>query len=170
MIRFRFCFVSSRVSCFLPALLVSRRCCSGSSSSLSLIMVSRLLIGDNNLTRFWHAHQFSRPNLKNSSLITATDLDTLDHALSQSDEREQVIVCVLTSIMLEEVNSLEVSSSALNVCSEVVSRLASLGDRSPGCQVQCFVSLVHNLSSCFHLCDVHVFNYPGTFSVLSCPA
>ena len=158
------------MSCFLPALLVSRRCCSGSSSSLSLIMVSRLLIGDNNLTRFWHAHQFSRPNLKNSSLITATDLDTLDHALSQSDEREQVIVCVLTSIMLEEVNSLEVSSSALNVCSEVVSRLASLGDRTPGCQVQCFVSLVHNLSSCFQLCDVHVFNYPGTFSVLSCPA
>ena len=51
-------------------------------------MVSRLLIGDNNLSRFWAAFSFARPGLKSSTLMTATELDTFDHALSQvSEER-----------------------------------------------------------------------------------
>ena len=99
------------------------------------MMVARLLIGDNNLSRFWPAYQFSRPNLKFSTLHTATDLDTLDHALSQIKDKEQVIVCVLTSVLLEEVNQLEVDSSAFNMCEQLVSRLMGLCPRSPGCQV-----------------------------------
>ena len=98
-------------------------------------MVSRLLIGDNNLSKFWPAYSFARPNLKSSSLITATDLDTLDHALSQVEDRELVILSVLTSITIEEVNSLEVASSATNVFGEVVSRLSGICPRSPSCQV-----------------------------------
>ena len=99
------------------------------------MMAARLLIGDNNLSRFWPAYQFSRPNIKFSTLHTATDLNTLDHALSQIEDKEQVIVCVLTSILLEEVNQLEVDSSAFNVCKQLVSRLMGLCPRSPGCQV-----------------------------------
>ena len=87
------------------------------------MMVARLLIGDNNLSRYWPAYQFSRPNLKFSTLHTATDLDTLDHALSQIEDKEQVIVCVLTSVLLEEVNQLEVDSSAFNMCEQLVSRV-----------------------------------------------
>ena len=98
-------------------------------------MVSRLLIGNNNLSRFWPAHQFGCPNLKGSSLLTATDLDTLDHALTQLEDREQVIISMLTSVILDEVNALEVSSSAFNVCSEVVQRLVGLCPQSPQCQV-----------------------------------
>ena len=101
-------------------------------------MVSRLLIGDNNLTKFWPAQQFGRPNLKGSMLVTATDLDTLDHALTQVDERDQVIISVFTSILIDEVNSLEVASSSYNICSEVVSRLAGMGPSSPSCQVRSF--------------------------------
>ena len=66
-------------------------------------MVSRLLIGDNNLSKFWPAFQFARPSLKHSVLVTATDLDGLDHALSKTEEREQVIVSVLTSVLLDEI-------------------------------------------------------------------
>ena len=53
-------------------------------------MASRLLIGDNNLSKFWPAYQFGRPSLKGSTLIVATDLDTLDNALAQAEDREQV--------------------------------------------------------------------------------
>ena len=105
-------------------------------------MVSRLLVGDNNLTKFWPAQQFGRSSLKGSLLVTATNLDTLDHALTQADERDQVIVSVLTSILIDEVNCLEVASSSFNVCNEVVSRLAGLGPRSPSCQVRFFKFLV----------------------------
>ena len=104
-------------------------------------MVSRVLIGDNNLSRFWPAYQFSRPSLKSSTLITATDLDTLDHALTQVDEKEQVILSVLTSVLLEEVNQQEISSSAFNVCDQAISRLLGLCPRSPSCQV-CIVSVL----------------------------
>ena len=128
-------------------------------------MVSRLLIGDNNLTKFWPAQQFGRPNLKGSMLVTATDLDTLDHALTQFDERDQVIVSVLTSILIDEVNSLEVAGSSFNVYSEVVSRLAGMGPRSPSCQVHSFglcgdsFCLSHTICfvSCFYLLFVQVF-------------
>ena len=89
-------------------------------------MVSRLLIGDNNLSRFWPAYQFSRATLKHATLLTATDFDTLDHALSQTEEKDQVIVSVLTSLLIDEVNQLEVESSAHNVCEQAVSRLVGL--------------------------------------------
>ena len=99
-------------------------------------MISRLLIGDNNLSRFWPAHQFSRPNLKGSLLVTATDFDALDHALSQVEDRDQVIVGVLTSILLDEVNPLEVASSGYNVCGEVVKRLFGVCTQTPSAQVR----------------------------------
>ena len=98
-------------------------------------MVSRLLIGDNNLSRFWNAYQFARPGMKNSSLLTATDLDTFDHALTQADDKEVVIISVLTSILIEEANALEVSVSAANVCNEAIARLVGVCPRSPSCQV-----------------------------------
>ena len=98
-------------------------------------MVARLLIGDLNLFRFWPAYQFFCPNLKFLTLHTATKLDALYHVLSQVEEKEQVIVCVLTFVSLEEVNQLEVDSSAFNVCEQVVPRLMGLCPRSPGCQV-----------------------------------
>ena len=101
-------------------------------------MVSRLLIGDNNLSRFWPAYQFSRPNLKHVVLLTATDFDTLDHALTQAEEKEQVIVSVLTSLLLDEVNQLEVESSSLSICEEAVSRLIGLCPQNPSCQVRYF--------------------------------
>ena len=107
-------------------------------------MISRLLIGDNNLSRFWPAYQFSRQHLKGSLLVTATDFDTLDHALSQAeaDDRSQVIVSILTSVLLDEVNSLEVASSAHNVCNEVINRLVGLCPQLPSCQVRVIVTLV----------------------------
>ena len=49
-------------------------------------------------------------------MLTATDLDTYDHALSQVEDREVVVISVLTSILMEEVNHLELESSAFNVC------------------------------------------------------
>ena len=98
-------------------------------------MISRLLIGDNNLSRYWPAYQFSRPNLKFATLLTATDFDTFDHALTQTEEKEQVLISVLTSLLIEEVNQLEVESSAFNVCEQVVSRLVGVCPRSPSCQV-----------------------------------
>ena len=98
-------------------------------------MVSRLLIGDNNLSRFWPAYQFSRATLKHATLLTATDFDTLDHALSQTEEKDQVIVSVLTSLLIDEVNQLEVESSAHNVCEQAVSRLVGLCPQNPSCQV-----------------------------------
>ena len=48
----------------------------------------------------------------------------------------QVIISVLTSILLDEVNSSEVASSSLNVCSEVISRLAGFCPQAPSCQVR----------------------------------
>ena len=96
--------------------------------------MSRLLIGDNNLVKFWPAVQFSRPVLKDSIMLTATDLDTYDHALSQVEDREVVIISVLTSILMEEVNHLELESSAFNVCEQVVSRLLGMCPSSQGCQ------------------------------------
>ena len=105
-------------------------------SCRSFRMVIRMLIGDNNLSKFWAAYQFSRPGLKSALQVTATDFDTLDHALSQSEEKDSVIVSVLTSLLLEEVNQLEVSSSAFNVCEQVVTRLMGICPRSPGCQVR----------------------------------
>ena len=101
-------------------------------------MVSRLLIGDNNLSKFWPAFQFARPSLKHSVMVTATDLDGLDHALSQTEEKEQVIVSVLTSILLEEINQDDISGSAFNVCEQAVSRLLGLCPRVPSCQVYLF--------------------------------
>ena len=101
-------------------------------------MVSRLLIGDNNLSKFWPAFQFARPSLKHSVMVTATDLDGLDHALSQTEEKEQVIVSVLTSIILEEINQDDISGSAFNVCEQAVSRLLGLCPRVPSCQVYLF--------------------------------
>ena len=88
-------------------------------------MVSRLLIGDNNLSRYWPAYQFSRPSLKAATMLTATDFDTFDHALAQAEEREQVLVSVLTSLLIEEVNQHEVESSAFNVCEQAIARLVS---------------------------------------------
>ena len=124
-------------------------------------MISRLLIGDNNLSRFWPAHQFGRSSLKGSTLVTATDLDTLDHALTQLEDRDQVIVSVLTAILLDEVNALEVSASAFNVCDEVVKRLVGLCPRSPSCQVLfcvvfCVIFLIYFLMiwfSCYSQVD-----------------
>ena len=98
-------------------------------------MVSRLLIGDNNLSRFWPAYQFSRPGLKSAVLITATDLDALDHALSQSEDKNVVIISVLTSILIEEVNQLEVEGSAQNVCDQAITRLLGMCPQSPSTQV-----------------------------------
>ena len=98
-------------------------------------MISRLLIGDNNLSKFWPAYQFSRPTLKLSTLITATDLDALDGALSQVEDKNQVIVSVLTSILIDEVNQNEVGSSAFNICEQAVSRLVGLCPANPSCQV-----------------------------------
>ena len=100
-------------------------------------MISRLLIGDNNLSKFWPAYQFSRPTLKLSTLITATDLDALDGALSQVEDKNQVIVSVLTSILLDEINTTEIDVSSLNICSEVVSRLVGFCPQMPSCQVRC---------------------------------
>ena len=106
-------------------------------------MVTRLLIGDNNLSRFWPAYQFSRPSLKTSTLITSTDLDTLDHGLMQTEDRELVIVSVLTSLLLDEVNQSEVSCSAANVFDQVLTRLTGLCPRTPSCQVHfCFFSFL----------------------------
>ena len=105
-------------------------------SCRSFRMVIRMLIGDNNLSKFWAAYQFSRPGLKSALRVTATDFDTLDLALAQSEERGSVIVSVLTSLLLEEVNQLEVSSSAFNVCEQVVTRLMGICPRSPACQVR----------------------------------
>ena len=99
-------------------------------------MVSRLVIGDNNLSRFWAAFSHGRPGLKNSVLLTATDLDTFDHALAQVDDRHQVIISVLTSILLEEANSVDISVSASNVFNEALSRLVGICPRTPGCQVR----------------------------------
>ena len=99
-------------------------------------MVSRLLIGDNNLSRFWPSYQFSRSSLKGVVLCTATDLDTFDHGLSQVEDRDVVIISVLTSILLEEVNQLEVESSAANICEQSLSRLFGLCPTIPGCQVR----------------------------------
>ena len=99
-------------------------------------MISRVLIGDNNLSRFWPAYQFSRPSLKTSTLITATDLDTLDQALTQVDDKEQVLISILTSVLLEEVNQQEIASSAYNVCDQTISRLLGLCPQSPSCQVR----------------------------------
>ena len=79
--------------------------------------------------------KFGRSNLKGSTLVTATDLDTLDHALTQLEDRDQVIVSVLTSILMEEVNQDEVGPSAFNVCEATVSRLVGVCPRSPSCQV-----------------------------------
>ena len=101
-----------------------------------LFKMSRLLIGDNNLSRFWAAYQHSRPSMKNSQLITATDLDSLDSALSQSEDREQVIVSILTSVLLEEVNQLEVESSAFSVCEQAVTRLIGVCPQRPMSQVR----------------------------------
>ena len=106
-------------------------------------MVARLLIGDNNLSRFWASAQFARSSLKSSVLVTATDLDALDHALTKVDERDQVIVSVLTSILMEEVNQDEVGPSAFNVCEAAVSRLVGVCPWSPSCQVLgCFWGFV----------------------------
>lgn len=99
-------------------------------------MVSRILIRHNNLSSFWLAYQFSRPNLKHAALLTATNFDTFDHALTQTEEKDQVIVSVLTSLLLDEVNQLEVKSSALKVCEEAVPRLVGLCPQSPSCQVK----------------------------------
>ena len=71
-------------------------------------MVSRLLIGDNNLARFWPAYQFGRAGLAGASMVTSTDLDTFDNALTQIEDREQVLLSVLTSILIEEANSSDV--------------------------------------------------------------
>ena len=60
------------------------------SISWYFTMASRLLIGDNNLSKFWPACQFGRPSLKGLTLVVATDLDTLDNALAQAEDREQV--------------------------------------------------------------------------------
>ena len=98
-------------------------------------MVARLLIGDNNLSKFWASYQFSRPALKFSSLVTATDLDALDHALTQSEEKEQVIVSVLTTIIMDEANQSEISESAFNICEQAVSRLVGYCPQIPTCQV-----------------------------------
>ena len=97
-------------------------------------MASLLLIGDNNLSKFWPAYQFSRPNLKFATLSTATDLDTLDNALSQTDEKDQVIISVLTSILLEELNQHELASSVSNVFDQVLARLSGLCPQNPSCQ------------------------------------
>lgn len=112
-------------------------------------MISRVLIGDNNLSRFWPSYQVSRPNMKFTTLLTATDLDTLDNALSQVDEKEQVVVSVLTSLLIDEVNQLEVESSAYNVCEVAVSRLIGLCPRSPSCQVLLFfpIEIIQHVQS-----------------------
>ena len=81
------------------------------------------------------SYQFARPSLKNSSLLTATDLDTFNRALSQVDEKDQVIISVLTSILVEEANCLDVSVLASSVCSEVITRLLGICLPSPICQV-----------------------------------
>ena len=101
-------------------------------------MVSRLLIGDNNLSKFWPSYQFAKPHLKQSALVTATDLAALDHALSQVEDRTQVIVSVLTTIVMEEVNQLEVENSAHNVFEQAISRLVGLCPTLPSCQVCTF--------------------------------
>ena len=99
-------------------------------------MVSRLLIGDNNLSRFWPSYQFSRSALKGVQLCTATDLDTFDHGLSQVEDKSVVVISVLTSILLEEVNQLEVESSAANVCEQTLTRLFGVCPGNLGCQVR----------------------------------
>lgn len=105
-------------------------------------MISRLLIGDNNLSKFWPAYQFSKPAFKSSVLVTATDLDALDSALTQVEDRDQVIVSVLTSILMEEVNQAEISSSAFNVCEQAVTRLLGICPQIPSCQVLSFTSFI----------------------------
>ena len=100
-----------------------------------VVIMSRLLIGDNNLSRFWAAFQFARPNMKSSSLLTATDLDTLDHALSKVDDHEQVIISVLTSMVMDEINQLDVENSAFSIFDQAVTRLVGLCPQHPTCQV-----------------------------------
>ena len=120
-------------------------------------MLSRLLIGDNNLSRFWPSYQFGKANLKSSMLLTATDFDTLDHALSQSDEKEQVIISVLTSLLLEEISQDELESSVNNIIGEVMTRLGGLCPRSPSCQVPtiynsiCFLMKLTLLILCYRV-------------------
>ena len=124
-------------------------------SLVGFIMVSHVLIGDNNLAKFWPAYQFGRAGLKNSLMLTATDLDTLDLALTQVEEKDVVILSVLTSILLEEINHLELDSSAYNVCDQVVSRISGLCPGSPSCQV-------------FSLCFLFWFVPPFPFAFSLC--
>ena len=58
-----------------------------------------------------------------SSLVTSPDFVTLDHALSQTDEKEMVIMSVLMPLLLEEMNQKEIGGSAANTFDQAISRL-----------------------------------------------
>ena len=122
----RFSFSEFFSSFLIPNLSGYRRWSLGSLSGTIICPVSGRLTSF--LAQPWKALCFA--------VCTATDLDTFDHGLSQVEDRDVVIISVMTSILLEEVNQLEVASSAANVCEQSLSCLFGLCPTIPGCQVR----------------------------------
>ena len=101
---------------------------------------SRLIIGDANIVRFWQASQtaaLSGPQLVGVPLKAVSCLDTYESALaSVTEEFDLVLVSVLTSLLLDEITSVDVRNSSLNVFEATIKRLSAVAKRNKKVEVR----------------------------------
>ena len=96
----------------------------------------RLIIGDANITRFWPDCQSARPQLVAVPMRPAKCLDTLSSALSEvTDEFDCILISVLTSMLIDEASSADVSGSSFNIIRDAVRLISASAKKSSKVEV-----------------------------------
>ena len=98
--------------------------------------ISRLIIGDSSIARFWSAAQLSRRELSTVSMKEASCLETLASALSEvTDSLDFVLVAILSDMIIEEASAADVTASCNNIITEVMKSIARAARKSSNVQV-----------------------------------
>ena len=99
--------------------------------------ISRLLIGDSSIVRYWPAAQLARPReLVGVAMKEASCLETLTSALSEvTDVLDFVLISMLSDFLIDEASASDVSGSCSNIIGDVLRAIEKAAQRSSKVQV-----------------------------------
>ena len=102
--------------------------------------ISRLIIGDRNVARFWSEAQLARPQLLGSAFKAASCVDTLNTALLEvTDVLDVVLISMLTEFIIDEASASDVSHSCGNIIGDVLRAIGAASRKSKNVQVVKFL-------------------------------
>ena len=110
-----------------------------------------MILGDANVARFWEAAQVARPQLVGVTFKPISCMDTFSASLTDvNDGFDFVLVSVLTSLLVEECSSTDVTASSQNIIVDLVKLLRLAAKKSSKVEVRIsysFLSLFNIMCS-----------------------